>query len=108
MRQRLLVAALCGLAAPAWASGCDLDQVVGYQLVQKKTVEAFIDGGKRQRGYQGCLPGRVLVFTDNTGVRCKGTVVQRLEIPVAFLFARSEADMKLCVGDQMLDVVPAR
>ncbi len=111
---RVAVGVLCGVAwfgmtQPARAaSGCDLDEVVGYQLVQKKTIEAFIDGGRRQFGYQGCAPGRVLIFTDNTGVRCRDTVVQRLDIPVAYLFARSESDMKLCVGDQMLGVVHAR
>ncbi len=103
------LAALCGMAQPVWAlSGCDLDEVVGYQLVQKKTIEAFIDGGRRQFGYQGCVPDRVLIFTDKTGVRCRGTVVQRLDVPVAYLFARSESDIKLCVGDQMIDVMQAR
>ena len=103
------LAVLCGMAQPVWASsGCDLDEVVGYQLVRKKTIEAFIDGGRRQFGYQGCVADRVLIFTDNTGVRCRGTVVQKLDVPAAYLFARSESDMKLCVGDQMIDVVPAR
>ena len=111
---RVILGVLCGIAwlgttQPARAaSGCDLDEVVGYHLVQKKTIEAFIDGGRRQFGYQCCAPGRVLIFTDHTGVRCRDTVVQRLDIPVAYLFARSESDMKLCVGDQMLGVVPAR
>ncbi len=109
LRACLALAALCGVVRPGWAaSGCDLGEVVGYQLVRKKTIEAFIDGGRRQFGYQGCVPDRVLLFTDKTGVRCRGTVVQRLDVPVAYLFARSESDMKLCVGDQMMDVVPAR
>ncbi|MGE0221797.1 MAG: hypothetical protein AB7F35_01505 [Acetobacteraceae bacterium] len=108
--RRLLPAVLLlgGTAATARTADCDLDQVIGYQLVTRKTIEAHIDAGRRQRGYHGCVPDRVLVFTDNTGVRCKSTTTQALELPPAYLFARSPTDLKLCVGDEMMDVLPAR
>lgn len=102
-----LVPALVLAIAPSAQARCALDSVVGYTLVQSKTIEAFIEGGQKTRGYQGCQPGRVLVFTDNTGVRCKGLSVQKLDIPKAFLFAKTQTDLKLCVGDEMLDVAPA-
>jgi hypothetical protein len=97
------------LAAPgARAAGCDLSLVVGYQLVMMKTISGYIENGRQQRGFQGCQPDRVLVFTDNTGVRCKSVSLQKANLPRAFLFARSQTDIKLCVGDDMLDVAPAQ
>lgn len=93
---------------PAAAAGCDLSQVVGYTLVFARTIEAYLEAGRKHRGFQGCQPDRVLVFTDNTGVRCKGTSLQQATLPRAYLFAKTETDLKLCVGDEMLDVAPAR
>ncbi len=86
---------------------CDLSQVVGYTLVFGKTIQAYIQGGKRINGFEGCTRDRVLVFTDNTGVRCRETFVQTGDLPKAYLFARNANDMKLCVGDDMYAVAQA-
>ncbi len=104
----LILAFLAVAPRPAQAAGCDLGQVVGYTLVFAKTIEAYIEGGRKQRGFQGCQPSRVLVFTDNTGVRCKGVSVQSANLPTAYLFAKTQTDLKLCVGNEMLDVAPAQ
>ncbi len=104
----LILAFLAVVPRPARADGCDLGLVVGYTLVFAKTIEAYIEGGRKQRGFQGCQPSRVLVFTDNTGVRCKGVSVQSANIPTAYLFAKSQTELKLCVGNEMLDVAPAQ
>ncbi len=109
--RRLAVCALLGAcltSQAARAGGCDLGLVVGYQLVMAKTITGYIEGGRKERGFKGCQPDRVLVFADNTGVRCKGVSVQALELPRAYVFARSQTDVKLCVGDDMLDVAPAQ
>ena len=101
-------AAVVGLAVasrPALAV-CDLSQVVGYQLVFGKTIEAYIEDGKRVNGFEGCTRDRVLVFTDNTGVRCKETFLHSAHLPKAYLFAKSANDLKLCVDDDMYDVGP--
>ena len=107
------LAAVLSLLACLWgqgarAAGCDLSLVVGYQLVMAKTITGYIEGGRKERGFKGCQPDRVLVFADNTGVRCKGVSVQAFELPRAYVFARSQTDVKLCVGDDMLDVAPAQ
>jgi hypothetical protein len=86
---------------------CDLSQVVGYTVVFAKTIEAYIQGGKRVSGFEGCAHDRVLVFTDNTGVRCKDASIHTANLPKAYLFARNANDMKLCVDDDMYDVAPA-
>jgi hypothetical protein len=103
----IAVAAALLTPLPALAAGCDLGAVVGYTLAHAKTISGFIENGQRTRGFEGCVPGRVLVFTDNTGVRCKGHSRQNIELPRAFLFAKSQTDLKLCVGDEMLEVAPA-
>jgi hypothetical protein len=104
----LALAALATTPHPAVAAGCDLSQVIGYTLVVMKTIEGYIEAGTRKRGFIGCQPDRVLVFTDNTGVRCKDVSLQRLDIPRAYLFAKSATDIKLCVGDEILNVAPAQ
>jgi len=91
---------------PAMAE-CDLSALVGYTLVFSKTIDAYMLDGKRFRGFQGCTRDRVLVFHDNTGVRCKETFLQTGDFPRAFLFARGPNDMKLCVDSYIYEVAQA-
>ena len=86
---------------------CDLSQVIGYTLVFGKTIEAYIDDGRRVPGFNGCTRYRILVFSDNSVIRCKDTFFQTANLPKAYLFARSADDMKLCVDDAMYDVAQA-
>src|SRR5271165_7549245 len=102
---RGLVAAIALLTGgSALADGrCDLNGLVGYQILFAKPIESFIQDGVRKRGYRGCEPDRVLVFSDNTGVRCKELVRQNLdELPTGYLFVRNNlGDMKLCVEGEL-------
>jgi hypothetical protein len=107
MRWLVALVLMLGLALRPALAACDLSQVVGYTLVFGKTVESYIEDGKRVPGFAGCTRDRVLVFTDGTGVRCKETFVHKLDLPSAYLFARTPNDMKLCVGDDMYDVAQA-
>ncbi|MGA3400289.1 MAG: hypothetical protein ABSC95_13800 [Acetobacteraceae bacterium] len=108
MPVRLTLAAVVLLAGStaARAAGCDLDAVMGYQLVKAWTIQGYIDNGQQIYGFEGCVPGRILVFSDRSGLRCKGTWRAHLELPKAWLFGRSRDDLKLCVGDQLYDVEP--
>lgn len=108
MHRRLIAGVVLAavVATPARAA-CDLGLVVGYTLVFAKTIEAYLENTVRTRGFHGCQPGRVLVFTDKTGVRCKGVSSQRMDLPRAYLFAKSQTELMLCVGDEMLEVSPA-
>ena len=110
MRARLLFA-FVAMAAGVWnwtahAGGkCDLDRVIGYQLLFSKTIEGYIQNGIRRKGYDGCEQDRVLVFTDNTGVRCKDVALRHIDqLPVGYLFFRGGGDMKLCVEGELFDV----
>lgn len=59
------------LAVPALASA-DFGEFIGYTIVAKKTVAAYIDkDGKREDSFEGCDYGRVIVFDDETYVRCQ-------------------------------------
>jgi hypothetical protein len=107
MHRLLAAVLLLGLSGGPARAVCDLSQVVGYTLVFGKTIAAYIQDGKRVQGFEGCTRERVLVFTDNTGLRCKDTFVQTAELPKGYLFARNANDMKLCVNDDMYDVAQA-
>ena len=102
------VAASALLASgPVRADGrCDLNTVVGYQILFAKPIVGYIQGGLRKKGYEGCEPDRVLVFADNTGVRCKEPVRQTLDaLPTGYLFARKNlGDLKLCVEGELFEV----
>lgn len=94
-------------AGLAHADGrCDLNGMVGYQIIQAKPIEGYIQGGMRKDGYDGCEPDRVLLFDDNTGVRCTELIRQHVDgLPTGYLFARNSlADLKLCVDGDMFTV----
>jgi hypothetical protein len=106
-----VLAALLSLFAPAaWADGrCDLDSLVGYQLMFAKPIAGYIENAVRHKGYEGCQADRVLVFADNTGVHCKDVVLQHVDedLPTGFLFGRgNRGDLKLCVEGELMDVSP--
>ncbi|HEY1934699.1 MAG TPA: hypothetical protein VGG99_22050 [Acetobacteraceae bacterium] len=104
-----LTLVLTSAAPPAFADGCDLDELIGYQLVARKNVEGYIDdSGQEHSGYYGCTIGRVLVFSDHTGVRCLSTGLGQGLMPPAYLFARTRDNLKLCIGDNLFNVVPVR
>jgi hypothetical protein len=85
---------------------CDLNTLIGYQLLFGKPIDGYIQGGQMKKGYEGCELDRVLVFSDHTGVRCKDVTLQHIDdLPVGYLFARENlGDMKLCVEGQLFDV----
>jgi hypothetical protein len=95
-------------ARPVLADGlCDLNTVVGYQIAFAKPIAGYIQGGMRKKGYEGCEPDRVLVFADNTGVKCKTDLRQpSKELPTGYLFFRGAGDLKLCVDGELFDVSP--
>jgi hypothetical protein len=88
-------------------AACNLDRVVGYTLIAKKTIVAFVQDDKREDSFSGCQFGRILVFDDNTGVRCTDYNYTYAYRPEAFLFANS-SDMKMCVEGEWFEVARLR
>nr|WP_294551555.1 hypothetical protein [uncultured Rhodopila sp.] len=103
---RWLVIAMLVVSRPALAE-CDLSKLIGYTLVFSKIIDGYVQDGKRVRGFEGCRADRVLVFADNTGVRCRETFIQQGNFPTAYLFARNANDMKLCVEGSIYEVAQA-
>ena len=77
------------------------------KLVRGQGKRITVRDGKRFRGFQDCTRDRVLVFHDNTEVRCKETFLQTGDFPRAFLFACGPNDMKLCVDSYIYEVAQA-
>ena len=107
MRRAAIACLLCAAFCRPALAACDFNELIGYTLIYAKTVEGYIQNGRKSSGFHGCTRDRVLVFSDNTGVRCKDTSVQEADFPRVFLFAKDVNDMKLCVGDVLLDVAQA-
>jgi hypothetical protein len=108
MRCVLCAALMVVLWGHTASADCDLSQMVGYTLLGVKTITGYIQDGRRVSGFEGCARDRVLVFDDNTGVRCMDTDVEHADRAKAYLFARSRSDMKLCVGSAFYVVAPAK
>src|SRR5258707_10784338 len=90
------------IAAAVWLIGvvptfaaCNLDRVIGYTLVAKKTIVAFIQDDQREDKFSGCQFGRVLVFDDNTGVRCTGYSYNYPTVQTRTFFVNSSL-IKMC------------
>ena len=106
MRLIIGITAWLTSAIPSFAA-CNLDRVVGYTLIAKKTIVAFIQDDEREDSFSGCQFGRILVFDDNTGVRCTGYNYTYAYRPDAFIFSNLSA-MKMCVEGEWLDVSSIR
>jgi hypothetical protein len=82
---------------------CDLDSMVGWTLIARKTIEGRIDKGVRHDDFEGCEYDRIIVFTDNTGVRCTGYSYSYSYRPTAYIWANSYS-LKMCVGSSSYSV----
>lgn len=94
------------LSNGALADGrCDLNTLIGYQIIAAKPIASYIENGTRHPGYQGCSGDRVIVFADNSGVRCQSVSTQPAPgVPNAYIFANQQGDLKLCVEGELMDV----
>jgi hypothetical protein len=84
------------------SAACRLSKVVGYTLVAEKTVVEFIENGKRESGFTGCTYGRILVFEDNTGVRCVEYNYSYAYRPDAYIFMRGSS-IRICIDNYWYD-----
>lgn len=110
IRAALLAAVTLVAAAPVPArAGCDLDALLGYQLVAIKTIDGYQDGdGKTHKGFDGCEAQRLVMFSDRSAVRCVAAAGRHLDAIKAYVFARNSYDLKLCVQDDLFEVSAIR
>lgn len=86
------------------AVSCEItDNLMGYTIVVSKTIVAKIDDGVREDGFTGCEYGRIIVFSDETGVKCSSYGYQYAYRPDAILLTNGSS-IKMCVGSELYDV----
>ena len=102
MRKTFVVSISVFASLPALAE-CNLSRLVGYTLIAEKTIEAWIEDGEKKDGYEGCNQGRVLVFTDGTGVMCNDYEYEYAYRHDAFIFSNGSS-LKACIEGDLLDV----
>jgi hypothetical protein len=95
------------ILSPIAKAECQLQEVVGYTLVGIKTITGRIDKEGRHDDYQGCDYDRILVFDDNTGVRCTGYTYTYSYRPTAYIWLDGSL-IKICVYISYLSVGPLR
>jgi hypothetical protein len=101
------VASLCAFSMTALAD-CDLDNLIGYTMVDSKTIDGYIEHGKRNGDFEGCDFDRIIVFDDNNGVRCTSYNYSYSYRPTAYIFFQGRGFMKMCVEGELYDIAPIR
>lgn len=117
MRQRFVISAvvisclLCSGRASADLAG-KLERLVGYTILASKTIKGWYDDNEREDGaFKGCRHGRVIVFTDGTGLTCAEYGYMYAYRPTAIILGkrmdvggRSFTDFKMVVEDEVYDM----
>ncbi len=90
----------------------ELENLVGYTIIDTKTIVAWHDDDEQEEGsFNGCSHGRVIVFTDGTTLTCAEYGYQYAYRPTAIILAKkityrgkSFYDFKMVVGDEVYDM----
>jgi len=103
MKVAALIATAALLTGASARAECDLGEVVGWTLIAEKTVEGYVEDGKKEDSYEGCDYDRVLIFTDDTAVRCAEYHYSYAYRPEAYIFSDGTL-LKACIDDDMIDL----
>lgn len=111
----LLIAGIC-IFKPVVAdiSENQLEQLSGWTIVGSKQISGYVkDDGSEESSFEGCEHGRVLLFSDGSGVRCQSYGYQYAYMPTAIILAKSITYegktltmVKIIVKSQIYDAVP--
>lgn len=103
----LAVACAALTAISAQASACDLDDLVGYTLTERKTIEGYLDDNAKgiKNDFKGCRSGRTIIFSDDTVVACTETSYGNAHQPEAYVFNNGRR-WKMCVDGKLYDIKP--
>lgn len=102
MKQFAAATALLMVATPVEA--LDLDDVMGYTLAAKWTVESHMDKGEKKDGFEGCDFDRVIVFTNGRALRCKQYHYHYAYRPTAYIFVSKDGDVKMVIDDDIYEM----
>lgn len=98
----LIAFVVCMMSSSAFA-GCDLDDLVGWTLIARKTIVGRIQNEERKDDFEGCDFSRIIVFDDNTGVQCTGYSYMYSYRPKAYIWGDGSS-LKMCVGSNEFSV----
>lgn len=102
-----VTALMLGASSTAAHADCDLGEVVGWTLLAEKTVDGFIESGKKDDSYEGCDFDRIITFSDGTGLRCTGYHYTYSYRPQAYIFGDGHF-FKACIEDEWVDLQSIR
>lgn len=111
--KKIFIALMLLLSISAQADLADeLDNLVGYTIVDSKTIQGWYDDDEKEDGaFKGCKHGRVIVFTDHKSLTCTEYGYQYAYRPTAIILAKeisykgkSFYDYKMIVEDDVYDM----
>ena len=90
----------------------ELDDLIGYTILDSKTVASWYDDDEKEEGaFKGFKHGRVIVFTDNKTLTCAEYGYQYAYRPTAIILAKEVSyqgksfyDFKMIVEDEVYDM----
>ena len=102
MQWNLVALMLCIWSTEAW-SRCNAQVNVGSTLLARKTITGWIEQGVAHDGFEGCTYDRILVFSDQTGLRCSGYHYEYAYNPEAEIWG-SSGQFFICISGTMIPV----
>lgn len=90
----------------------ELEDFVGYTIIDTKTIERWHDDEEQDEGsFEGCSHGRVIIFTDGTTLTCAEYGYQYAYRPTAIILGKETSyqgtslyDFKMIVEDEVYDM----
>ena len=95
-----------GTSAPARADiASKLRRYVGYTVLDTKTIKGWVSEDRKKHGdsFEGCEFGRLIIFDDNTYLRCTGYSYEYSYRPEAVILARGKSFVMI-VDDDAYDM----
>lgn len=78
-----------------------LSNLVGYTVIDSKTITGWYNAnGKKHDGFEGCDYGRVIIFDDNTTLKCEGYNYQYEDQPTAAILSNN-LSIRMVVGNSI-------
>lgn len=111
--QALVIVTILLFSATAKAELADeLENLIGYTIVDSKTIASWHDEDEKEDGaFKGCKHGRIIVFTDNKTLTCAEYGYQYAYRPTAIILAKEVSyqgksfyDFKMIIENEIYDM----
>ncbi len=110
--KKILITCISFLCFSIVHAGCDLEDLVGWTIIEVKTISGYKDSGKEQKDdWEGCDFDRRVFFMDGTTVTCTSYNYQYAYMPKAVILGtnfkykgKNRTMLKMCVDGEMIDI----